>query len=120
MLTNGSGAIVNVSSANGLVDLAGIAAYTAAKHGVSGLTPSAALELAELNICVCAVSPGYVSTPRIMDFSKEVMDWMADVHPMKCFATREEIADLVANLLSEPATFITGSVHSIDSGYTAQ
>ncbi|MDZ4189282.1 MAG: SDR family NAD(P)-dependent oxidoreductase [Hydrogenophaga sp.] len=120
MLANGSGAIVNMSSANGLVGLAGMAAYTAAKHGVIGLTRSAALELAESNIRVCAVAPGYVATPRIMDSGKEVSDWMASVHPMKRLATREEVADLVAYLLSERAAFMTGSVHSIDGGYTAQ
>lgn len=120
MRANGSGAIVNMSSANGLVGLAGMAAYTAAKHGVIGLTRSAALELAESNIRVCAVALGYVATPRIMDSGKEVTDWMASVHPMKRLATREEVADLVAYLLSERAAFITGSVHSIDGGYTAQ
>jgi len=120
MLANGSGAIVNMSSANGLVGLAGMASYTAAKHGVIGLTRSAALELAESNIRVCAVAPGYVATPRIMDSGKEVTDWMAGLHPMKRLATREEVADLVAYLLSDRAAFMTGSVHSIDGGYTAQ
>jgi len=120
MLANGSGAIVNMSSANGLVGLAGMAAYTAAKHGIIGLTRSAALELAESNVRVCAVAPGYVATPRIMNSGKEVTDWMASVHPMRRLATREEVADLVAYLLSERAAFITGSVHSIDGGYTAQ
>lgn len=120
MLANGSGAIVNMSSANGLVGLAGMASYTAAKHGVIGLTRSAPLELAESNIRVCAVAPGYVATPRIMDSGKEVTDWMAGLHPMKRLATREEVADLVAYLLSDRAAFMTGSVHSIDGGYTAQ
>lgn len=120
MLANGSGAIVNLSSANGIVGLPGMAAYTAAKHGVIGLTRSAALELAESNIRVCAIAPGYVATPRIMESGKEVTDWMASVHPMKRLATREEVADLVAYLLSDRAAFITGSVHSIDGGYTAQ
>jgi NAD(P)-dependent dehydrogenase (short-subunit alcohol dehydrogenase family) len=120
MLANGSGAIVNMSAANGLVGLAGMSAYTAAKHGIIGLTRSAALELAESNIHVCAVAPGYVATPRIMDSGKEVTDWIAGVHPMKRLATREEVANLVAYLLSERAAFMTGSVHSIDGGYTAQ
>ena len=120
MLANSSGAIVNMSSANGVVGLAGMAAYTAAKHGVIGLTRAAALELAESNVRVCAVAPGYVATPRIMDAGSEITDWMANVHPMKRLATREEVADLVAYLVSERAAFITGSVHSIDGGYTAQ
>ena len=120
MLANGAGAIVNMSSANGLVGLAGMAAYTTAKHGIIGLTRSAALELAESNIHVCAVAPGYVATPRIIDSGKEITDWMASLHPMKRLATREEVADLVTYLLSERAAFMTGSVHSIDGGYTAQ
>jgi NAD(P)-dependent dehydrogenase (short-subunit alcohol dehydrogenase family) len=82
MLENGSGAIVNISSANGLVGLAGMSAYTAAKHGIIGLTRSVALELAESNIRVCAVAPGYVATPRIMDSGKEVTDYMAAAHPI--------------------------------------
>lgn len=120
MLANGSGAIVNMSSANGLVGLAGMAAYTSAKHGIVGLTKSAALELAESDVRVCAVAPGYVATPRILDSGKEVTEWMANTHPIKRLITREEVADFVAYLLSDRASFITGSVHSIDGGYTAQ
>ena len=120
MLANGSGAIVNMSSANGLVGLPGMSAYTAAKHGIIGLTRSTALELAENNIRVCAVAPGYVATPRIMSSGEEVTDWMANAHPMKRLASREEVADLVVYLLSERAAFMTGSVHAIDGGYTAR
>lgn len=120
MLANGSGAIVNMSSANGLVGLAGMAAYTAAKHGIIGLTRSAALELAESGVRVCAVAPGYVATPRILESGKEVTDWMAGAHPVKRLASVRDVAGLVAYLLGESASFITGSVHAIDGGYTAQ
>ena len=120
MAGRGGGAIVNMSSANGLVGLAGMAAYTTAKHGIIGLTRSAALELAESNVRVCAVAPGYVATPRIMESGKEVTDWMAGLHPAKRLAEPSEVANLVAYLLSDRAGFMTGSVHSIDGGYTAQ
>ena len=120
MLENGGGVIINLSSANGLVGLAGMSAYTAAKHAVIGLTRSAALELAEQNIRVCAIAPGYVATPRILASGQETVDFMAAAHPMKRLAKPQEIADLVAYLASERAAFITGSVHSIDGGYTAQ
>ncbi len=120
MLAHGGGAIVNLSSANGMVGLPGMAAYTTAKHAVIGLTRSAALELATSGIRVCAVAPGYVATPRILESGQQVTDWMASAHPMQRLATREEVADLVAYLLSDRAGFITGSVHAIDGGYTAQ
>lgn len=120
MLSSGGGAIVNMSSANGLVGLPGMSAYTTAKHAVVGLTKSAALELSTSNIRVNAVAPGYVATPRILGSGKEVTDWMASVHSIKRLATHEEVSELVAYLLSDAASFITGSVHSIDGGYTAQ
>jgi NAD(P)-dependent dehydrogenase (short-subunit alcohol dehydrogenase family) len=120
ILATGSGAIINMSSANGLVGLAGMAAYTAAKYGIIGSTRSTALQLSQSNIRVCAVAPGYAATLRIMAAWKEVTDWMASLHPMKRLATGEEVADLVAYLLSERAAFMTGSVHPIDGGYTAQ
>lgn len=120
MLANGGGSIVNLSSANGLVGLPGMAAYTAAKHAVIGLTRSVALELATSGIRVNAVAPGYVATPRIVESGAEVTAFMADAHPMKRLATREEIAELIAFLLSDSSAFVTGSVYSADGGYTAQ
>jgi NAD(P)-dependent dehydrogenase (short-subunit alcohol dehydrogenase family) len=97
-----------------------MATYTTAKHGVVGLTRAVALELAESNIRVNAVAPGYVATPRILASGTEAVERMASVHPMKRLATREEVADLVSFLLDDRASFTTGSVYTVDDGYTAQ
>jgi NAD(P)-dependent dehydrogenase (short-subunit alcohol dehydrogenase family) len=116
----GGGAIVNLSSANGIVGVAGIAAYTTAKHGVLGLTRAVALEYADKHVRVNAIGPGYVATPRMLETPPEALDAMAQAHPMKRLATREEIAELAAFLLSERASFCTGGFYAADGGYTAQ
>lgn len=120
MLESGGGAIVNVSSANGIVGVAGLAPYTAAKHGIIGLTRAAALEYADKNIRINAIGPGYVDTPRMREAPKEMLEQFAESHPMKRLARREEVADLVEFLLSDKSSFTTGSFYTMDGGYTAR
>jgi len=115
-----AGSIVNMSSANGVVGLAGLAPYTAAKHGVVGLTRSAALEFANKGVRVNAVGPGYVDTPRMRETPESVLSQFAAAHPMGRLAQRQEVARLVAFLLSDESAFCTGGFYPIDGGYTAQ
>lgn len=120
ILKSGGGSIANLSSSNGIVGIAGISAYTAAKHAVLGITRSAALEFADKGIRINAIGPGYVDTPKMQMLPDEVREWMANTHPMKRMATREEVAKTVAFLLSDESSFSTGAFYAIDGGYTAQ
>ncbi|GMB63298.1 hypothetical protein PPNK14_11870 [Pectobacterium parmentieri] len=120
MLKSGGGSIINLSAVNGLVGIAGLAPYTVAKHGVIGLTQSAALEFADKGIRVNAVAPGYVDTPRMREVPENVLEAFSHSHPMKRFSTRREVANFVSFLLSDMAGFCTGGVYPIDGGYLAQ
>lgn len=116
----GGGAVVNLSAVNGMVGIAGIAPYTAAKHGIIGLTRAAALEFAQQGIRINAVGPGYVDTPTMAELPTCLRAKMAATHPMGRMATREEVAKTVVFLLSTDSSFTTGAFYSIDGGYTAQ
>jgi NAD(P)-dependent dehydrogenase (short-subunit alcohol dehydrogenase family) len=123
MRTQGSGAIVNNSSLGGLVGVPGRAAYHAAKHGVLGLTKSAALEFAERGIRINAVCPGIVDTPMVSSMLRNetaiMQEMMRDV-PIKRLGTAEEIANAVIWLCSSRAGFVTGQALAVDGGYTTR
>jgi len=117
------GAIVNCASVAGLVGLPGIPAYTAAKHGVVGLTRSAALEYATRKIRVNAVCPGAIETPMLQRFMGEsagAREAMLATEPVGRIGTPDEIANAVVWLCSEKASFIVGQPVAVDGGWTAR
>jgi NAD(P)-dependent dehydrogenase (short-subunit alcohol dehydrogenase family) len=122
MRKQGSGAIVNCSSLGGLVGGAQRGTYHAAKHGVLGLTKSAALEYAAKGIRVNAVCPGLIQTPMaeqmIVGGQKEALDQMLKLVPIGRYGRPEEIADAVLWLCSEASSFVVGQSISVDGGFT--
>ena len=124
MLHQGSGAIVNTSSSVGLWATPNLPAYTASKHGVNGLTKAAALENARKGIRVNAVCPGATQTPMIKRFVADSPDHnlevMADKSPMGRLGTPEEQAAAVIWLCSDAASFVTGTILSVDGGQVAE
>jgi len=121
MLERGGGVIVNVASILGAVGTANSPAYVAAKHGVRGLTKAAALEYATRNIRVNSVGPGYIETPLVTEsLDQATLKALEGLHAVKRLGTSEEVAALIVFLASDAASFITGSYHLVDGGYTAQ
>jgi NAD(P)-dependent dehydrogenase (short-subunit alcohol dehydrogenase family) len=123
MLKQGGGAIVNTSSAAGLIGLAGAPAYVAAKHGVAGLTKTAALEFAQRGIRVNAVCPGFIRTPmveRVLDRGSFNEEQIFAAEPMHRLGKPEEIAEAVLWLCSDASSFVTGLPMPVDGGYIAQ
>jgi len=121
MLANGGGAIVNMASILGNVGSRMSPAYVAAKHGVVGLTKTAALEYADKNIRVNSVGPGYILTPLLTkNLPPDMMTALAAMHPIGRLGTSEEVAELALWLSSSKASFVTGSYYPVDGGYLAQ
>jgi NAD(P)-dependent dehydrogenase (short-subunit alcohol dehydrogenase family) len=123
MLRTGGGAIVNTASVAGLVGAGALSAYVASKHGVVGLTRSAAIEYAKAGIRVNAVCPGVIDTPMVDRLSAEMptlREALIAMKPMGRLGQPEEVAEAVVWLCSDAASFVTGHALAVDGGYVAQ
>ena len=117
MQTQGGGAIVNTGSIAGLAGLPTSSAYVAAKHGVIGLTKTAALEYAEANIRVNAVCPGFIKTRMTEDTMRRRGEQIIAQIPLGRMGQPGEIAEMVVWLCSERASYVTGAAYNVDGGW---
>lgn len=120
MKNSGGGSIINMGSILSAVGFANSAGYVAAKHGIVGLSQTAAIEYATDGIRVNVVGPGFIQTPLLTALPKEALAGIAAMHPMNRLGTSEEVAALVLFLASPAASFITGGYYPVDGGYLAR
>ncbi len=121
MLKQAKGVIINMSSILGSVGFENSSAYVAAKHGVVGLTKTAALEYATQGIRVNSVGPGFIKTPLIEKaLDEEAQTQITELHAIGRMGESEEVASLTAFLCSDEASFMTGGYYLVDGGYTAR
>ena len=119
MQAQGAGAIVNTASIAGLVGLKNATAYVAAKHGVVGLTKTAAMEYADVGIRVNAVCPGFIRTRMTSRSLETLEDQIAGRTPLGRVGNPEEIAEMAVWLCSDRASYVTGAAYAVDGGWTA-
>ena len=117
MMKNNKGAIVNMSSILGQVGFANSAGYVAAKHGVVGLTRTAALEFSSKAIRINAIGPAFINTPLLSALDESMKQLLVKMHPIGRLGTAEEVAEMVVWLSSDQASFVTGGYYAIDGGY---
>ncbi len=122
MLRSGGGAIVNTASILGMVGMATAPAYTAAKHGVIGLTKAAAIAYSGQGLRINAIGPGFIHTPMInaLEEDPDVKAGLIAAHPIGRLGLPEEVAELVVWLASSRASFVTGAYYPVDGGYLAR
>lgn len=116
-VAQGGGAIVNTASGAGLKATPGLTAYSAAKHGVVGLTRTAAIEYVKQNIRVNAVAPGTILTPAMKNFGDEQLKAWSELMPSGRLGSTDEVAAAIVWLLSDQASYTTGSILEVDGGY---